>query len=131
MKHLFISKLDVKLKEENESIWILVSDLVYYSPLLKSNIIIPAGFETDLASVPRIPFVFWFWGGRAHRESILHDYLYRIDSKPVVSFWTANKLFLEAMESRGKPRRIRWPMFLGVTIGGYWSYHKKRVTDKL
>ena len=130
----FITELDVKLKDEN--IWVLEKPLVYYSSLLKSKskqpqIVVPAGFECDLASVPRIPFIYAAWGGRVHREAVLHDYLYRIDSIPVVSFLIANRVFLEAAKLRKKPWHIRWPMFIGVTIGGYPSYHKRLVGDKL
>jgi len=125
----FITELDVRLKGDN--VWVLESPLLYYSSLLHRAIAVPEGFENDLASVPRLPFIFWFWGGRTHREAVIHDYLYRIDSKPVVSFWMANKIFLEAAKLRGKPRRVRWPMFIGITIGGYPSYHKRLVGDKL
>ena len=114
-----------------EAIWVLDEPLVYFSACLTKQIVIPKGFETDLSSVPRIPFVFWFWGGRSHMEGVLHDYLYRKDSKPVVSFSEANKVFLEAMESRGKPRRVRYPMYAGVVIGGKFSYHKRFVNTLL
>ena len=130
----FITELDVKLKDEN--IWVLEKPLVYYSSLLKSKnkqpqIVVPAGFECDLASVPRIPFIYAAWGGRVHREAVLHDYLYRIDSIPVVSFLIANRVFLEAAKLRKKSWYIRWPMFFGVTLGGYFYYHKRLVGDKL
>jgi hypothetical protein len=58
---------------------------------------------------------------------VLHDYLYRIDSEPIVEFSTANRVFLEAMKSRDKPWWVRWPMYLGVCAGGLASYHKKLV----
>ena len=130
----FITELEIGLK--NEGVWVLKKPLLYYSTLLKSKskqpqVAVPEGFECDLASVPRIPFVYAAWGGRVHREAVLHDYLYRIDSNPVVSFSTANRVFLEAAELRKKPWIVRWPMFFGVTLGGYFSYHKRRVGDKL
>ena len=125
----FITELDIRLKDEN--IWVLEKPLLYYSSLLDRAIAVPEGFENDLASVPRLPFIFWFWGGRTHREAVIHDYLYRIDSKPVVSFWMANRIFLEAAKLRGKPRYIRWPMYWGVCLGGYPHYHKRFVGDKL
>ena len=130
----FITELEIGLK--NEGVWVLKKPLVYYSTLLKykskqPQVVVPEGFECDLASVPRIPFVFAAWGGRVHREAVIHDYLYRIDSNPVVSFSIANRVFLEAAELRKKPWIVRWPMFFGVTIGGYFSYHKRLVGDKL
>jgi len=132
MKSYFQTELDIGLKPKcGDGIWVLQKPLVYYSNLLKTQIAIPAGFETDLASVPRMPFVYLLWGGKAHREGVLHDYLYRCDSNPIISFTKANSVFLEAMKSRGKPLRVRWPMFLGVAVGGYFSYHKKLVGASL
>ena len=132
MRSKFETELYVELKpERDDKIWVVTRPLIYNSELLNDQIIVPAGFETDLASVPRIPFVFWFWGGRAHREAILHDALYRADFPIEVSFSMANSVFLEAMKARGKPWNMRYPMYAGVSIGGYWSYHKRLVGDSL
>jgi len=132
MKSGFVTELYVELKpSRDDEIWVVTRPLIYNSELLGRQVTVQHGFETDLSSVPRIPFVFWFWGGRAHREGVLHDYLYRGDSYPEVSFSVANSVFLEAMKSRGKPWNVRYPMYWGVTAGGYFSYHKKLVGDKL
>ena len=125
----FLTDLDARLKDDDK-IWNLDSPLIYESDIL-GMIEIPAGFESDLASVPRFPIVYWFWGGRCHREAFVHDYLYRIDSVPVATFARANAVFYEAMEARDKAICVRYPMFWGVWIGGYFSYHKKKVLDKL
>lgn len=109
----------------------LVGALAYQSDILDMDIWIPSGFVTDFASVPRVPIAYWFWGGRSHREAVLHDYLFRVDSEPVVSFSMANKVFKEAMESRDKNFFIRWPMYAGVVCGGYFSYHKHKVMDSV
>lgn len=128
----FITELDVYLKpERDDAIWVLDKPLVYYSSLLKSTLNVPVGFETDLASVPRLPFIYALWGGRAHREGILHDALYRSDFVPGVSRSIADDVFLEAMKTRGKPWHIRYPMWAGVRAGGWTAYHKKLVGDKL
>ena len=135
----FLTDLDARLKKGGDSVWVIASPLKYWSKLLNRMIVIPTWFETqntdefetDLASVPRIPIFYEMWGNRAHREAVLHDYLYRIDSDPVVSYSLANSVFLEAMKSTGKPWRIRYPMFWGVVAGGWTAYHKKRVADKL
>lgn len=105
------------------SVFKLLSPLIYYSQNGK-RYTIPEGFQSDLASVPRLPLVYDLWGDRAHREAFLHDYLYRIDSDPVVSFCEANSMFLEAMKSRGVKLHIRWPMYSAVCSAGMFSYHK-------
>lgn len=125
----FITEL--KTRDISDKVAELLSPLVYFSEKLNQIIIIPAGFQTDYASVPRVPIVYLFWGGRAHREAVLHDYLYRIDSTPKVSFSEANAVFLEAMEARNKKMGVRFPMYWGVCIGGRGSYHKKKVNDVL
>jgi len=135
MSH-FITELDFRMKDESDSVYILNSPLVYYSSYLKKKgfsplIHAPKEFNTDLASVPRVPIIFAMWGGRAHREAVIHDLLFRSDSNPTVSFSVANWVFLEAMESRGKPFYIRHPMYAGVCIGSYPYYHKRLVGDKL
>jgi hypothetical protein len=141
----FQTSLHVNLKSGTDSIWIVDQPLKYWSELLNLLVIIPpwfeskepdstgepSFFETDFASVPRIPFAYEAWGDRAHREAVLHDYLYRIDSVPVVPYSIANSVFLEAMKSTGKSWYIRYPMYLGVVSAGWTAYHKKRVKDKL
>lgn len=110
-------------------IYALMDNLVYITRD-GYEIIIPKGFQTDLASVPRLPVIYSSWGDRAHREAVLHDYLYRIDSVPVVSRAGADMLFKEAMISRGQPWHIYYPMYIGVRTGGAFSYHKYSVKHK-
>jgi len=127
----FLTDLDIRLKDkDNDKIWVLDSPLVYQSDIL-GEIVVPAGFETDLSSVPRVPFVFMFWGGRAHREGVIHDMLFRIDSIPQATYSQANAVFFEAMTVRKKPVYVRYPMWWGVVLGGWTAYHKKRVKDRL
>jgi len=125
---LFVT--DLCLREIGEkggrSVYALVQPLIYVTRS-GERITVPERFQTDLASVPRVPIAWLLWGDRAHREAVLHDYLYRIDAVPAVGFMEANRLFLEAMASRGVPAHIRWPMFAGVVFGGAFSYRKLTV----
>jgi len=123
----FLSDLKVELSPKSDSIWILQYPLVYLSDIA-GLIVVPTGFQTDLASVPRLPFAYAAFGGKAHREAIVHDALYRIGFPPYVSFMTANKVFLEAMKVRKKPNYISYPMFTAVCAFGYPSFHKRGVT---
>ncbi|MDD5774369.1 MAG: DUF1353 domain-containing protein [Candidatus Omnitrophica bacterium] len=125
----FLTELDGRLIDDDK-VWMLLSPLVYESDIL-GLIDVPAGFQTDFSSVPRLPLIYRLYGDRAHREAVLHDYLYRIDSVPQASFTQANMVFLEAMQARGKPVYVKYPMFWGVCLGGRCSYHKKNVSDKL
>lgn len=144
MKSGFTTGLSVDLKPGNDCVWIVDRPLKYFSELLNCLIIVPPWFETvneetpiqdffetDFASVPRVPIVYAAWGDRAHREAVLHDYLYRVDSVPVVTKSQADSIFLEAMQSTGKPWYISRFMYWGVCIGGGSSYHAKKVRDKI
>lgn len=127
----FLTELDPELKPGSDKVWILRSPLIYRSDLMGCDIEVPTAFQNDGASVPRVPIVYMFWGGRCHREAVLHDFSYCEDSKPIFTFAQANAVFLEAMESRGKSVGVRYPMFWGVWVGGYFSYHKRKVLDEL
>lgn len=121
----------LKVEDITDSVWKLIAPLIYESDIFKTVVIVPEGFYTDLASVPRLPIIYTFWGSRSHHEAVIHDYLYRIDSTPVVEFSKANDVFLEAMEVRGKSWLVRKPMYWAVCMGGFGSYHKKKVGDQL
>lgn len=156
----FLTELDCDLKPGSDNIWIINTPLIYQSDLLglitvpkdmEVIVIAPPTFETDFASTPRIPFIYEMFGDRAHREAVIHDYLYRKDSKPLVTFMQANNVFFEAMRVRIEDRKRSNPekgklalirtsihefvvshgMYWGVVLGGYFSYHKKNVADKL
>lgn len=78
---------------------------------------VPAGFQTDLASVPRLPGMFLLFEGKARRAAILHDWLY---SHHYPRDW-ADLVFREAM--RGEvPGWGRWTMWAAVRAGG-WAYY--------
>lgn len=126
MKSEFINHLDCHLGDDDR-FWVLNRPLFYRSEHLNKTLWIPTSFKTDLASVPRVPIVYACWGNRAHHEAVVHDYLYRADSKPVVSRLDADRVFLEAMAAREKPFWLRWFMYCGVRMGGFSAYHKRKV----
>jgi len=132
----FETELDARLKNSRrESIWIIMASLIYHS-MLFGRIEVLEEFECDFASVPRIPIVYSLWGNRAHREGVLHDWAFRKDAinpktgKPF-TFMEANRLFLEAMECRGKPFYIRYPMYSAVCAFSYGHFHKRLIGCKL
>jgi hypothetical protein len=114
---------------KGDKVWRLTQPLCYHSNIV-GIVDVPAGFETDLASVPRIPLLWLLWGGICHREGVVHDFLYRSDALPLVKKEQADKVFLEAMAVRGKAAYVRYPMYWGVKFGGGSSYHKRKVVDE-
>jgi len=88
----------------------------------QKTITVPAGFETDLASIPRI--FLSVIGGKTKRHlqaAIVHDLQYR--SRFIG--WTrkmVDDMFLDGMKSLGVPFARRWAMYSAVRIGGWASW---------
>ena len=125
------SELKTALSPFSDCVWMLCEPLIYESDVLGTVVTVPAGFFTDLASVPRVPVIFTIWGNRSHREAVVHDYLYCTNSVPVVSKLQADRVFLEAMKAVNKSCYIRWFMFIGVAGFSWMFYHRRKVEDKL
>ena len=71
----------------------LMHDFVYTSAVLKRTIRISKGFICDYESVP-------VFKATSKRAGVIHDYLCRIDSDPVVSKQTAATVYAEAQQLR-------------------------------
>ena len=92
-------------------------------PLMCRGLIVPAGFESDGASVPRL-----FWGivfppgdTRALRAAFLHDWIYRTHP----AGWSreaADNLFRKVLSQDGVPRISAGLAFWGVRIFGASSW---------
>lgn len=91
--------------------WRLLEPLVFVDER-GLEYVVPAGFSTDFASVPRVPIAYWLTGNTAHRPAVLHDWLCRTAPVPRT---VADQLFLEAMESVGMPRWRLGAMFRAVS----------------
>lgn len=120
MSSHFITGLHVEQLSDER--WRLLTNLVYYSHKLQRSITVPAGFVTDFASVPRLPFVFWLAGGKATKAAVVHDFLYRKESG--VSRAEADDIFAEAMDASGQPAWRRGLMWAGLRVGGRGSYQQ-------
>jgi hypothetical protein len=83
--------------------------------------VVPADFETDLDSVPRLPLAYWLVKGRATKSAVLHDYLYTIKMPRA---W-ADKVMLEAMKVEGVNAFMRRLIWAGVRAGGWKAYNAK------
>lgn len=89
---------------------------------------VPAGFVTDLASVPRLPFIYLLFADRATKAAIVHDWLYSI-AHPREK---ADKVFHDLMKRREVSWFIRIPMYVGVRLFGWHAYgkHKSRKSQQ-
>lgn len=112
----FLTDLVVECVTDDK--WRLTEPLVYESDITGTITVFP-GFETDFASVPRLPIVYMLVGNKAHLPAVVHDYLYRY---AVVPRKTADEVFLEAMNVCGIWSWRRYPMFWAVRLFGGACY---------
>jgi hypothetical protein len=96
--------------------WSLVDDLVYRGSW--ERFVVPAGFRTDFATVPRV--VTWLVPrfGTYTLAAILHDWLVSEGIRTgVVSSPEADGIFRRVMRESGVPVLRRWLMWAGVRWG--------------
>ena len=89
------------------------------------HITVPAGMETDLASVPRLPGAYLLFANRGRRSAILHDYLYESRHPRA---W-ADAVFRNAMKNEDVGMFSRFFMWLGVRVGGGVIYARHDDVD--
>lgn len=103
--------------------WVLAQPLVYQSDVAGITITVPAGFHTDLASVPRLPVVYLLCGDTSTAAAVVHDYLY---GSNLVDRATADAVLREASAVTGVPAWRRFLMWAGVRCFGasHWTGNK-------
>ncbi len=100
--------------------WITVEDMVYRIGTTTERIVVPRGFVTDFASIPK---PLWSFGlsphGQYSRAAVIHDFLY----------WTqgctrlqADRLLLIAMKESKVGSFDKIAVFKGVRKGGSSSW---------
>jgi len=104
--------------------WHLDAELVY-ACRDGTKITVPAGFDTDFASVPRLPLVFLCAGDAAHEAAVVHDFLYRAQT---LSRRRADAIFREAMACTPccEPWWRRWLMWVGLRLFGWAAWRSNR-----
>jgi len=98
----------------------LVDDLNYQSDLLPEIITVPAGFETDFASIPKC--LWWYIAPSSPQirdAAVIHDFLY---STQLVPRLCADTILREAMKSLGASILQRTLVYTAVRIGGASHY---------
>jgi hypothetical protein len=86
---------------------------------------VPAGFTTDFASVPRVPFAYWLFGNVTHKPAVIHDYLYTIGGTQRQREY-ADNVFFHAMLADKESRIKASAMFRAVRLFGR-SHWKSKV----
>ena len=119
----FTSKLCVVESEFSSYEWVLSRRLIYSGR--DHEFLIPAGFQTDFASVPRPLWVLFPPYGKYTKAAVVHDWLYV--ERPV-SRKDADGIFRRIMRELGVPWWRRYLMWAAVRIGGWfiWKDGKAR-----
>lgn len=123
----FTDPLDVRQDGDE---WVTLRDFSYWTdceeseaPLserCRTRIVVPAGFRTDFASIPRLLWpLIGHPAGRYAQAASLHDWLYR---NHLVSRAEADRIFREAMGTLGVPAWKRSLMWAAVRVGGHGAY---------
>lgn len=106
----------------------LLAPLVFYSVVLGREIVVPAGFEYDGASVPWwIPMAYVALREAAEKAGAVHDWLYT--NPQGATREQADSVFREALEADGVGWFLRNAAFAGVRAGG--ARHFKGGADPL
>jgi hypothetical protein len=123
MSACFLTRLDVSLVDGCDDRWKLDSPLVYFSEIVGEKITVPSGFDTDFASVPRVPVFYLLYANRGKRAATVHDFLYR---NRLFDRATCDAVFREALIAGGEGVVVSWAMWAGVRIGGFFLYKGDR-----
>ena len=96
----------------------LMRDLVYETDVLPSGlVIVPTGYTTDFASVPRAFWRIFPPGGKYRAAAVVHDFL--CDESPhSCNSKQAARIFREAMQDLGVKRWRRAAMYRAVRMFG-------------
>lgn len=113
----------LKVEEFSFNTFKLLDDLTFV--IGNHTVIVPKGFITDFASVPKK-----LWGlvgpyGRHTKAAVLHDWLYSSQSKENFSKEVADRLFLLFMEYLAVPKKDKFLLFNGVDKFGKPFFQKK------
>lgn len=100
-------------------IWILAAPLVWRDHV-RGTLIVPAGFKTDLASIPRalrnLPFL--DPDGVSRRPAVTHDWLYGTPQGRKNGRAYADQFLYDALLAEGASRSVAWMFWAGVRVGG-------------
>ncbi|AXD71824.1 DUF1353 domain-containing protein [Salmonella enterica] len=95
-------------------LWRVHEPFTFYLSDDNSDVIeVPAGFITDLATIPRIFWILLPPDGKYAKAAIIHDYLY---DNALRTKWEADRIFLDGMTVLGVPCWKRTIMYWAVRL---------------
>jgi hypothetical protein len=105
----------------NGTTWYLLESFLYVSDVLNDTVVVPAGFMTDFASIPR---EFWNllppWGTYGP-AAIVHDYLYATQTATKEN---ADLVLHEAMAASGVDHAVAEIIYKAVELFGHAAWER-------
>lgn len=121
MRVEYLTELDVRVVPAGWMLLLPFEAKLHADDGTQEWLVVPAGFTTDGASVPRLPGAYLLFGGRARKAATLHDYCYERQRDRA----QADAIFLAAMEQE-ESAVVRGLMWAGVRLGGWTRYLKEK-----
>lgn len=122
-------------RDEADGVTATLTRSLIYTTKAGWRIIVPRGFVTDFASIPRPLQVAIPPRGKYNRPAIVHDWLYR--NAPIdpatgkrCTQAQADYILREACENVDDRFTQRWAIFLGLKLGGFVTWNKYREKEK-
>lgn len=122
----FLSDLHTRAAEGRNH-WALTMPLVYRTHE-GEDIVTPAGFLTDLASIPWLARTIVPHNRAERMPAVLHDYLFVIQDRPLAE---VNRLMYEAMRETGVGLYARTMIRAGLMMGSWvpWRRNAQAIRD--
>jgi len=130
----FDSQLELRHRPGHQR-WEVINPLHYrhrtFSPALPGNdamawslIVVPVGYLSDLASVPRLARR-WVdtQSPTTRRPSVVHDFIYTHQTHRFTKR-EADQIFYDALLEEGTAKPLAWLMWQAVRIGGRGNWGK-------
>lgn len=119
---MFRTELEVKALDGKPDIWQVMAPLIWSD--FRGVVTVPAGFITDLASIPDVLKGIMDVNGRSRRAAVIHDWLYA--SQPCTRA-VADDTLRSALIADGETPFRAGAYYWGVRIGGWaaWDAHKR------
>lgn len=102
----------------SRTVWSLKKAYSYYSDTLQTTITVPVDFQTDLASVPRLPLLWLLAGGVGNSAAIVHDWMYTVAEIHQFTKAEGDQVFYEHLKDSKVAPWQAWLMYQAVVWFG-------------
>jgi hypothetical protein len=120
-----VQQIPATVRTPGPTIFRLLKDVVYEDHYVKY--VVPAGYETDFASVPRCMSWAYPSSGQYNPAAIVHDYLITevLENQHAIESNHVDEVFRLAMQELGVPWYRRWVMWSGVRWGALFNSRRR------